>query len=352
MGGPIWNVNAQRDVYTFDPCPAEHFENCAATWSSGSPNWFDEQSSGLGLFAGVEESSGFLYLGGTTPGLFGCSLGQLGVVRTDIEIAREVIDDFVPTSNGQIELVTSGGAKSFTIDIDIINDQVVDSALYETFSVELTDVTTTVGTLSASLNPDRKTATVVVTDVNGAGIISVESTGRSVSEFKLSRTGGSRGAVCTEYSITCYVDNTVASVAASTACWDDGEAFSKTITNQFSFPCACDETMVTLDESNLTSTSVEIVGSPLFLDQSMLFTITDKCSPLFSPCKKSVGCGCEALACIGRKGRARGKCKKCRKGGGRCREDHDCCGDLVCRSGGRCGCKPFLGNSNFVCNLV
>ncbi len=256
LGGSIFNVNALRTVYEFKTCPSSLFSGCS-DWNASSTG---AAASGLDLFAHVD-SSGFVYFGDVdvTGGalLFGCSdTHRLATARTEIEMAPLYSHDYEPPSSGTLQW-SNGESGAKYVDVTIINDGVVDTSLYETFSVTFSNAR------GAFMDSARSTVTVKIQDVDGAGILSVRPDQALIGERSLcrtrcesnytieqkewvsyvtiERTGGSRGSVCADFAATDLVPNMTAvmglhfEASRKTLCWNHDEVGNRSSYVQLTF---------------------------------------------------------------------------------------------------------------------
>lgn len=174
LGGPIQDPSSRAERIVLAACPGEYFDSAeCGGWSVD----VSEMATGLDLFAGVD-ADGFLHLGAwsASGGLFSCGGGggYWGTVRTGIELAREVTDDFVPTS-GRLRW-GAGDRSNRTIVVQVLQDGQVDALMSEDLQVRL------FSSVGATLLDDVSTMTVTIEDVDGPGRVTIESDNETVSE--------------------------------------------------------------------------------------------------------------------------------------------------------------------------
>lgn len=180
---------------------------------------------------------------------------MLGSARTEIELAYSVTDDYVPQSG--ILTWATGDSSDKIIQVQITEDEQVDSEMNETFTVELSNA------VGIFLDAQKTVTTVSIKDMDGPGKITVTPTAGIVGEretccfrcdatvwsasqrrwcatFQVERIGGGRGAICADYSVingSALIEKHVISVAAAarTFCWSNREIGAKTATVQMPF---------------------------------------------------------------------------------------------------------------------
>ena len=208
-GGTIQDPMSQNTSYTFSKCH-DTIPGCNS-WSINS-----NIKGGVDLFVHVD-SFGFLYFGdrGDSGGLYGCSSSKpFGVVRTNIELSRRVdLGDFIHAS-GDLSWGDQDVERK-KITITIVKDGTHDDQTVEQFKVQISD-----SSPSAIIRRFRQ-AEVSIHDVDAAGLISIAPEYSRVSErgkccgnchaherdrlwcssFYLSRSRGSRGPACVDYSV-------------------------------------------------------------------------------------------------------------------------------------------------------
>jgi hypothetical protein len=255
LGGPIFDVNSQRSVYEFQRCP-DGFSGCS-NWDAAAAG---PQSSGLDLFAHVD-SSGFVYFGDVDVAgsalLFGCSdAHRFGTARTDIEMAPLFATDYVAPASGTLQWASGEDGKKY-VNITITTDGVIDSSMYETVLVNFANPR------GAFMDSAHRQATVKITDADGPGVVSVKPTEETVGEraychtrcesnytieqrewvayVTIERTGGSRGAVCADFSASDFAPNLTATLgvhfeaSTQTFCWNHQETGNRSWYVQLTF---------------------------------------------------------------------------------------------------------------------
>jgi hypothetical protein len=214
LGGTIQNPMAQNETYNFSKCH-ESIPGCDS-WEINA-----NMKSGVDLFVHVD-SSGFLYFGdrGGNGGLFGCTSSKpFGVVRTNIEVSRRVNNDFVPHS-GTLTWGDGDVAKK-NITISVVKDRTRDDQTFEKFTVQISG--------SDRIIVLHRKAEVSIYDVDTAGTISIAPDHTIMSErgkccgncgaherdrlwcsnFYISRSHGSRGPACVDYSLQAVSNSTL-----------------------------------------------------------------------------------------------------------------------------------------------
>ena len=217
LGGPIQTPMALHDAFSFSSCP-DGIPGCEG-WDIADTTL----NGGVDLFAHVD-ASGFLYFGdrGQSGGQYGCSnaLKPFGVVRTNIELGRRVLNDFVP-SKGSLTWA-NGEYSTKEISVAVVKDGTRDDSLYEKFSVEIKD------SVPTSIIRALRKAVVTIYDVDGAGVVSIVPDASIVSErgeccnycygperdrhwcshFYVKRSFG-RGPMCVDYGLKAVQDATM-----------------------------------------------------------------------------------------------------------------------------------------------
>ena len=217
LGGPIQTPMALHDAFSFSSCP-DGIPGCEG-WDIADTTL----NGGVDLFAHVD-ASGFLYFGdrGQSGGQYGCSdaLKPFGVVRTNIELGRLVLNDFNPSKGRLTWRDNDNSTKEIRVAVD--RDKTRDDSLYEKFSVEITDL------VPSSIIRGLRKAVVTIYDVDGAGLVSIKPNASIVSErgecckychgperdrhwcshFHVKRSFG-RGPVCVDYEVKAVQDATV-----------------------------------------------------------------------------------------------------------------------------------------------